>query len=342
MRVLITGHRGYIGSVMVPFLSEAGHDVVGLDVGYFEGCDFGSEPKRIPEIAIDLRDVQAKDLEGFDAVLHLAALSNDPLGSIDPEVTYEINFGAGIRLAMAAKAAGVPRFLFASSCSLYGKAGEHALDETASFLPVTPYAETKAWFERALSPMADDDFSPTYLRNATAHGTAPRLRGDLVVHNLIGSALSTGQVLIKSDGSPWRPLIHVEDISRAFRTALEAPKEVIHDQAFNVGRDDQNFQVRDIAEVVSRAVPGSEVVYATGGEPDVRDYRVDFSKIHSMLPSFEPQWDLVDSVADLVTEFRRNRLTIDDLDGPRHTRLRRIQELRRSGALDKRLRWTST
>jgi nucleoside-diphosphate-sugar epimerase len=342
MRVLTTGHSGYIGSVMTGLLSEAGHEVVGLDVGYFEGCDFGSGPNKIPEIPIDLRDVQAKDLEGFDAVLHLAALSNDPLGSIDAEVTYEINFGAGIRLAVAAKDAGVQRFVFASSCSLYGKAGAQALDETASFVPVTPYAETKAWFERALSPMADDDFSPTYLRNATAHGTSPRLRGDLVVHNLIGSALSTGQVLIKSDGSPWRPLIHVEDICRAFLATLEAPRDLIHDEAFNVGRDDQNLQVRDIADVVASAVPGSEVVYAPGGEPDIRDYRVDFSKINSLLPAFQPKWDLVTSVADLVTEFKRHGLTLEELDGPRHTRLRRIQELRRSGALDGRLRWVTT
>jgi nucleoside-diphosphate-sugar epimerase len=342
MRVLITGHSGYIGSVLTGVLGRAGHEVVGLDLGYFEGCDLGAGPKPIPEIAIDLRDVQAKDLEGFDAVIHLAALSNDPLGSIDAEVTYEINFGAGIRLALAAKATGVPRFLFASSCSLYGKAGEQALDETASFVPITPYAETKAWLERALSPMADDDFSPTYLRNATAHGTSPRLRGDLVVHNLIGSALSTGQVLIKSDGSPWRPLIHVEDICRAFLAALEAPRDLVHDQAFNVGRDDQNLQVRDIADVVAKAVPGSEVVYAPGGEPDIRDYRVDFSKIGSLLPAFQPKWDLVTSVADLVTEFRRHGLTIEELDGPRHTRLRRIQELRGSGALDERLRWVST
>jgi nucleoside-diphosphate-sugar epimerase len=190
--------------------------------------------------------------------------------------------------------------------------------------------------------MADDDFSPTYLRNATAHGTSPRLRGDLVVHNLIGSALSTGQVLIKSDGSPWRPLIHVEDICRAFLATLEAPRDLIHDEAFNVGRDDQNLQVRDIADVVASAVPGSEVVYAPGGEPDIRDYRVDFSKINSLLPAFQPKWDLVTSVADLVTEFKRHGLTLEELDGPRHTRLRRIQELRRSGALDGRLRWVTT
>jgi nucleoside-diphosphate-sugar epimerase len=339
MRVLITGHAGYIGTVMAPFLIEAGHEVTGLDVGYFAGCDLGDGPEPIPESVLDLRDVLPSDLEGFDAVLHLAALSNDPLGSIDPELTYEINFGASVRLALAAKAAGVPRFLFASSCSLYGKAGPSALDETAALAPVTPYAETKAWFERALSPMADDDFSPTYLRNATALGVSPRLRGDLVVHNLIASALTTGEVLIKSDGSPWRPLIHVEDICRGFLAVLEAPRDVIHDQAFNVGRDDQNFQVKEIAEVVAAAVPGSKVVYAPGGEPDLRDYRVDFSKIHACLPEFKPQWGLEESVAELVETFRGHRLSLDELDGPRHIRLLRIQELRASGALDGQLRW---
>jgi nucleoside-diphosphate-sugar epimerase len=341
MRVLITGHAGYIGSVMAPFLIEAGHDVVGLDVGYFAGCDLGSGPEPIAEMVLDLREVRASDLEGFDAVLHLAALSNDPLGSIDPELTYEINFGASVRLALAAKAAGVPRFLFASSCSLYGKAGADALDETAALAPVTPYAETKAWFERALSPMADDDFSPSYLRNATAHGVSPRLRGDLVVHNLVASALATGEVLIKSDGSPWRPLIHVEDICRGFLAVLEAPRELVHDQAFNVGRNDQNFQVRDIADVVAAAVPGSEVVYAPGGEPDLRDYRVDFSKIHAQLPEFKTQWGLEESVTDLVGALQTHGLSLDTLDGPRHTRLRRIQELRTAGALDERLRWVN-
>jgi nucleoside-diphosphate-sugar epimerase len=341
MRVLITGHAGYIGSVMAPFLIEAGHDVVGLDVGYFAGCDLGSGPEPIAEMVLDLREVRASDLEGFDAVLHLAALSNDPLGSIDPELTYEINFGASVRLALAAKAAGVPRFLFASSCSLYGKAGADALDETAALAPVTPYAETKAWFERALSPMADDDFSPSYLRNATAHGVSPRLRGDLVVHNLVASALTTGEVLIKSDGSPWRPLIHVEDICRGFLAVLEAPRELVHDQAFNVGRNDQNFQVRDIADVVAAAVPGSEVVYAPGGEPDLRDYRVDFSKIHAQLPEFKTQWALEESVTDLVGALQTHGLSLDTLDGPRHTRLRRIQELRTAGALDERLRWVN-
>lgn len=341
MRVLITGHAGYIGSVMAPFLTEAGHDVVGLDVGYFADCDLGAGPEPIKEIVLDVRDVRAADLEGFDAVIHLAALSNDPLGSLDPELTYEINFNASVRLALAAKAAGVPRFLFASSCSLYGKAGPDALDETAPLAPVTPYAETKAWFERALSPMADDDFSPTYLRNATAHGVSPRLRGDLVVHNLVASALTTGEVLIKSDGSPWRPLIHVEDICRGFAAVLEAPRELVHDQAFNVGREDQNFQVRDIAEVVAAAVPGSKVTYAPGGEPDVRDYRVDFSKIHAQLPEFKPQWGLEESVADLVETLQRLRVSLETLDGPRHTRLRRIQELRAEGSLDERLRWVS-
>jgi nucleoside-diphosphate-sugar epimerase len=339
MRVLLTGHAGYIGSVLSPLLVASGHEVVGFDTGFYTGCDFGSEPEPIPEMSGDLREIGPELVDGFDAIVHLAALSNDPLGSIDPAVTYEINFEASVRLALAAKAAHVPRFLFASSCSLYGTAGDAALDETAPFSPITPYAETKAWFERALRPMADDGFSPTYLRNATAHGVSPRLRGDLVVHNLIGSALTTGEVLIKSDGTPWRPLIHVEDIGRAFLAVLEAPRELVHDQAFNVGRDDQNFQVSEIADVVAAAVPGSEVVYAHGGEPDARSYRVDFSKIHSQLPELKIRWELEESVRDLVAQFQRQGLTLDALDGPRHTRLRRIEQLRDSGALDQRLRW---
>src|SRR5690606_22956052 len=292
MRILITGHAGFIGSVMAPFMQEAGHEVVGLDIGYFDGCDFGSPPPPIDQLQLDLRDVRVSHLEGFDAVLHLAGLSNDPLGSIDPQLTYDINFIGSVRLAQAAKEAGVGRFLFASSCSLYGKAGDAPLDETSPFSPVTPYAETKAWFERALAGMASDDFSPTYLRNATAHGNSPRLRGDLVVHHLLASALTTGEVLIKSDGTPWRPLVHIEDICRGFLSALEAPREVVHDQAFNLGRDDENYQVRDIAEAVAAAVPGSVITYAPGGEPDVRDYRVSFAKISEVLPDFKAHWDL--------------------------------------------------
>jgi nucleoside-diphosphate-sugar epimerase len=339
MRVLITGHAGYIGAVMTPFITKAGHDAVGLDTGYFEGCDFGPAPAPVEELTLDLRDVRPEHFEGFDAVIHLASLSNDPLGYLDPEITYGINFGGSLRLALAAKEAGVSRFLFSSSCSLYGKAGSTPLDETATFAPLTPYAETKAWFERALSPMADDDFSPTYLRNATAHGASPRLRGDLVVHDLIGSALTTGEVLIKSDGTPWRPLVHVEDICRAFLAILEAPREVVHDEAFNVGQDDQNFQVSDIAELVAEAVPGSAVTYAEGGEPDSRSYQVDFSKIHTQIPAFKPEWDLRASIIDLVGAFRRQGITIELLSGPHHTRLRRIEELRHDGLLDEELRW---
>lgn len=338
MRILVTGHAGFIGSVMAPFMQEAGHDVVGLDIGYFEGCDFGEPPAPIEALRLDLRDVEARHLEGFEAVLHLAGLSNDPLGSLDPQLTYDINFTGSVRLAQAAKDAGVGRFLFASSCSLYGKAGDKPLDETASFLPVTAYAETKAWFERALAGMASDDFSPTYLRNATAHGKSPRLRGDLVVHHLLASALSTGEVLIKSDGTPWRPLVHIEDISRGFLSVLEAPRELVHNEAFNLGRDDQNYQVSDIADVVAAAVPGSKVVYAPGGEPDIRDYRVDFSKISETLPDFKPQWDLKESVDDLLAAYQQHGMTIVTLEGPRHTRLRKIEELREAGVIDDRLR----
>lgn len=338
MRVLVTGHLGYIGSVMVPLLQEAGHEVVGLDTGFFDACMVAETPA-VTTIWRDLRDVNSADLEGFDAVVHLAALSNDPLGFLDPDLTYHINFSGGLRVAVAAKEAGVKRFLFASSCSLYGAAGSAPADETAPLDPITPYAETKAWLERALLALADDGFSPVMLRNATAHGWSPRLRGDLVVHDLLGSAMSTGKILIKSDGTPWRPLVHVEDITGAAIAALEAPLEVIHAEAFNIGSNEQNFQVRDIAELVAGVVSDSSVTYAPGGEPDKRDYRVDFSKATTTLPGFQPKWTLEASIRHLHGEFIRAGVTHESLTGNRCTRLRRINQLLAEGAVGPDLRW---
>ncbi len=338
MRVLITGHQGYIGSVMAPLIAAAGHEVVGLDTGYFSECTVAPiEP--IATITRDLRDVETADLKGFDAVIHLAGLSNDPLGFLNPELTYKINFGGGLRLAVAAKAAGVSRFLFASSCSLYGQAGDTAVDETAVLAPITPYAETKAWLERALLAMADDSFSPVLLRNATAHGWSPRLRGDLVVHDLLASAISTGEILIKSDGSPWRPLVHVEDISLAFLAVLTAPLDDVHAEAINIGGDDQNFQVREIAETIAAVVDGSVVTYAPGGEADKRDYRVAFNKVGKVLPGFELRWDLASSVRDLYERFVMAGLTHETLSSARCTRLRRIQQLIDESRLTRDLVW---
>ena len=341
MKVLVTGHHGYIGSVMVDMLARANHEVTGLDTFLYAGCDFGHDRRSVPSIRKDLRDVTAADLRGFDAVIHLAALSNDPLGCLSDDCTLEINHRASVRLAEAAKAAGVPRFLFASSCSLYGQAdGDLLLDENAAFNPITAYGLSKVLVERDVSTLADDTFSPTYFRNATAYGASPRLRADIVVNNLVGVAYTTGEIVIQSDGTPWRPLVHVEDISRAFVEALAAPREAIHNEAFNVGATTENYQVRDIAELVREIVPGASVRYAEGGGPDPRCYRVSCDKITRVLPGFRTEWTVRRGVMELYDRYRREGVTSEMF--ARYTRLTCIQELQRDGRLDSTLRWRAT
>ena len=339
MRVLVAGDRGYIGTVLGPVLRAAGHEVDGLDLGLYEGCDLGPGPEDIGVRAvIDIRDSDTGDLTGYDAVVCLAALSNDPLGDLNPAATSSVNLEGTLRLARAAKQARVERFLFASSCSLYGAAGSAAVAEDADLFPVTPYGEAKVVAEQELSLLADDSFSPTYMRNATAYGASPRLRLDIVVNNLTAAAVTTGQVRLESDGSPWRPLVHVEDISQAFLAALQAPRELVHDQAFNVGRSADNVQIREVAEIVRDAVPGSKLSFADGAGPDLRNYRVNFSKLNETFPGLELGWHVPDGVNQLVDAYVQHGLTYEEFLSSRFVRLRRIRELLSAGVIDEMLR----
>lgn len=339
MKVLVTGHNGYIGSVMVPLLEAAGHDVTGLDTYLYESCLFGAPVPDIPALRMDLREVEPRHLEGFDAVIHLAALCNDPLGNLNPDITYQINHRASVRLAQAAREAGVRRWLFASSCSLYGVAGDELLTEAASFNPITPYGESKILTERDVRLLANDQFSPTFLRNATAYGVSPRLRADIVVNNLVGYAVTCGDVLIQSDGTPWRPLVHVEDIGQAFLEVLHAPIEAIHNQAFNVGRNDDNLRVRDVADLVQTTVPGCTIRYAEGGGPDPRSYRVDCSKLARTLPGFQPRWSVQKGVEQLYLAFRQAGLSREQFLGNNYLRIKQVQHLQAEGRLTEDLRW---
>jgi len=339
MRVLVTGHKGYIGTVMVPMLLQAGHTVVGLDSDLFEQCTFSPGMLDVPGRQVDLRDVQNEDLVGFDAVIHLAALSNDPLSDLNPDITYDINHAASVRLAGLAKDAGVPRFLYSSSCSSYGQAGDALVDETAQLNPITAYAISKVRVEQDVARLADDRFSPTFLRNATAYGASPRLRFDLVLNNLTAWAYAKGRVHIKSDGTPWRPIVHIEDISRAFLAVLAAPREVVHNEALNVGQTEENYRIRELADIVQEVVPGSRIDYATDGGPDPRCYRVDFGKVQRLLPGFKPQWNARRGAQELYAAYRAGGLVIDDCEGPRFKRIDHLKHLLATGQLDSTLRW---
>jgi nucleoside-diphosphate-sugar epimerase len=323
-------------------LVRAGHEVVGLDTYLFDGCTLGAERTVVPAIRADVRDIDASALAGFDAVIHLAALSNDPLSNLNPQLTYDINHLASVRLAELAREAGVERYLFASSCSLYGvAANDGLLTESAAFNPITPYGESKVLVERDVSKLATDRFSPVFLRNATAYGMSPRLRADVVVNSLVGYAVLTGEVFIQSDGTPWRPLVHVEDISKAFLAVLEAPREAVHNRAFNVGRSQENYRISEIADMVLDIVPGSRVTYAPGGGPDPRCYRVNCDEIARVLPSFKPRWTVRDGVRELYEAYRRDGLTFETFEGSssKYLRIKHLQRLLTGGHVDEQLRW---
>ncbi|MCL8013280.1 NAD(P)-dependent oxidoreductase [Streptomyces sp. AS02] len=342
MRVLLTGHQGYLGTVMAPVLAAAGHEVVGLDAGLFADCVLGEPPADPSGHRVDLRDVTAEHVAGVDAVIHLAALSNDPLGSLAPELTYDINHHASVRLARLARDAGVRRFLYASTCSVYGAAGDPDLSnlvaEDAPLRPVTPYAESKVRVEDDLHALADGDFSPVYMRNATAFGYSPRLRADIVLNNLVGHALLSGEVLVLSDGTPWRPLVHAADIARAFTAALTAPRDAVHDRAFNIGSEINNVTVAEIAEQVAEAVSGSKVVITGETGADPRSYRVDFSRFRAAIPGFDCEWTVKRGALELADAYREFGLTREDFDR-RFTRLAVLRAASEAGTVDDTLRW---
>jgi nucleoside-diphosphate-sugar epimerase len=340
MKILVTGYHGYIGSVMAPLLQDAGLDVLGIDTYFYEGCDLTADRLDIPSVRFDVRDLGPDMLAGFDAVVHLAALSNDPLGDLNPRWTHEINHEGTVRLARAARDAGVQRFVFASSCSMYGAADVSELvTEDAPLVPLTPYAESKVHAEEALAELAEDDFSPVFMRNATVYGVSPRLRADIVLNNLVGWAFTTRRVKVLSDGTPYRPIVHVQDVARAALAVLEAPIDVIHNQAFNIGANTENYRVSELAEIARDTVPGSKIEYAEGGGPDPRSYRVDFGKFSRAFPEYRPRWSARQGARELFDAFHKVDLRLETFQSHRFVRLAHLKLLLENGELGEDLRW---
>ncbi len=340
-RILITGSNGYIGSVMAPWFQNQGYDVVGLDTGYFAQCTLVPDVANIPTINRDIRDITAQELEGYDAIIHLAALSNDPIGNLNEAWTREINLQGTVHLAVAAKQAGVPRFILSSSCIMYGMSEAAVVDETAPLAPRTEYARSKADAEVALSHLADDRFSPTFCRNGTIYGLSPRMRFDTVLNNLMGEAFTTGEVVIHSDGTPWRPVVHVQDVARAFQAVLEAPRDLIHNQAFNTGADDLNHQIRELGQIVAETLPGCRLSIVPRAGADQRTYKADFSKFKRTFQDFRFLWTVRDGATELRTAFERSGLTHAQFTDKRFTRLNWLRHLLDDGMLHGSLRWTA-
>jgi nucleoside-diphosphate-sugar epimerase len=339
MRVLLTGNEGYIGTILVPWLWARNHEVIGLDSGLFRQCTLRSAMRPVPTIAKDVRDVEQRDLDGIDAVIHLAGLSNDPLGNLNPRLTFEINHEAAVRLAELAKRAGVRRFLYASTCSVYGAAGDDMLDEDSAFNPVTPYAESKARSEIDLRRLADRTFCPVFLRAATAYGVSPLLRFDLAVNNLVAWAATTGRVFLKSLGTSWRPLVHIEDIALAYMTLLHAPEAKVHNRAFNVGRTEENYRIADVAEIVRRAVPNTRVEFASDASADLRNYRVSCDRIARELPEYRTHWTVAQGVEDVYQAIANTGLSSEHFEGPRYNRIAFLKQLLAQGRVTEDLRW---
>jgi nucleoside-diphosphate-sugar epimerase len=338
MRILVTGHTGYIGTVLMPMLAARGHRITGCDTDIFLRCSFGNAPKLYSNFALDVRDLRSIHLAGFDAVIHLAGLSNDPLGDLDPKLTIAINAQASFQLAVMARRAGVGRFVFSSSCSNYGAGGQELLDETSAQRPVTPYGHSKVLAEEWIGALADHSFSPVFLRNATVYGLSPRLRFDLVVNNLAAHAFADGRIFLKSDGTAWRPLVHVEDVCRAFVAAVEAPRDAVHGEVFNVGRTEENYRVRDVARIVGEECPGATIKFADGADADARNYRVDCSKFAQRFPDVSFTWDVRAGVRQLLAAYAENRVTSADFEGARYQRIAHVRMLMKRGVLDSDLR----